>query len=131
MSQNRRQEAMTGFRSGKYKIMVATDIASRGIDCDRITHVINFDMPDTAESYTHRIGRTGRARRSGEALSLITREDAEQVRAVERILGKKVERRELGGFDYSAPARTEAKPKPARRVSRNLCASGNRIFLDS
>ena len=131
MSQNRRQEAMTGFRSGKYKIMVATDIASRGIDCDRITHVINFDMPDTAESYTHRIGRTGRARRSGEALSLITREDAEQVRAVERILGRKVERRELGGFDYSAPARTEAKPKPARRVSRNLCASGNRIFLDS
>ncbi|TVQ98220.1 MAG: DEAD/DEAH box helicase [Desulfovibrionales bacterium] len=107
MSQNRRQEAMTGLRNGKYTIMVATDIASRGIDCDRITHVINFDMPDTTESYTHRIGRTGRAQRTGEALSLITREDDEQVRAIERKFGGRIERRTLEGFDYDTPARVE------------------------
>ena len=130
MSQNQRQEAMTGFRTGKYKIMVATDIASRGIDCDRISHVINFDMPDTAESYTHRIGRTGRARRSGEALSLITSEDAEQVRAVERILGESVERKKLGGFDYSAPGRVQSRPKPVRAASRKTSTSGKRIFMD-
>jgi ATP-dependent RNA helicase RhlE len=130
MSQNRRQEAMTGFRNGKYKIMVATDIASRGIDCERITHVINFDMPDTAESYTHRIGRTGRASRSGEALSLITREDTDQVRAVERALGGSVERKELGGFDYSDPGRTGARRKPDRPVSRKPSPSGKGIFLD-
>ncbi len=130
MSQNRRQEAMTGFRSGKYKIMVATDIASRGIDCERITHVINFDMPDTAESYTHRIGRTGRASRSGEALSLITREDTDQVRAVERALGGNVERKELGGFDYSDPGRTGARRKPDRPVFRKPSPSGKGIFLD-
>ena len=130
MSQNQRQEAMTGFRTGKYKIMVATDIASRGIDCDRISHVINFDMPDTAESYTHRIGRTGRARRSGEALSLITSEDAEQVRAVERILGESVERKKLGGFDYSAPGRAQSRTKPVRAASRKTSTSNTRIFMD-
>jgi ATP-dependent RNA helicase RhlE len=107
MSQNRRQEAMTGLRTGKYTIMVATDIASRGIDCERITHVINFDMPDTTENYTHRIGRTGRAQRTGEALSLVTREDDEQVRAIERKFGGRIERRTLEGFDYAAPGSVE------------------------
>lgn len=118
MSQNRRQEAMTGFRSGKYTIMVATDIASRGIDCERISHVINFDMPDTVENYTHRIGRTGRAQRSGAAFSLVTREDDEQVRAVERNLGRRVERKVLEGFDYSRPVRVEAPGSPERALSR-------------
>lgn len=119
MSQNRRQEAMAGFRSGKYTVMVATDIASRGIDCERISHVINYDMPDTAESYTHRVGRTGRAERSGQALSLITREDDDQVRTVERILGKTIERKLLDGFDYSAPGQDEAGPEPRRAPRRN------------
>ena len=66
---------MNGFREGRYPIMVATDIAARGIDCDRITHVVNYDMPNTVETYTHRIGRTGRAGRSGCAISMVTRED--------------------------------------------------------
>ncbi|MFP4455610.1 MAG: DEAD/DEAH box helicase [Desulfonatronovibrio sp.] len=130
MSQNRRQEAMTGFRTGKYKIMVATDIASRGIDCQRITHVINYDLPDTAESYTHRTGRTGRAERSGQALSLVTRDDAEQIRAIERILGESVERKELEGFDYSAPGRSGAKPKPARPGHRKPSRPAKGIFMD-
>lgn len=114
MSQNRRQEAMTGFRSGRYTIMVATDIASRGIDCKKISHVVNYDMPDTAENYTHRIGRTGRAQRTGEALSLITREDKEQVSAVERNLGRSIDRKRLDGFDYSSRDRNEPQDAPRR-----------------
>jgi superfamily II DNA/RNA helicase len=123
LSQNRRQEALEGFRRGSYRIMVATDIAARGIDCEKISHVINFDLPDTAETYTHRIGRTGRAERSGEALTLVTGEDELQVRAIERILGSSIERRKLDGFDYSAAGqrpdpRDEARG-PARNAGRN------------
>jgi ATP-dependent RNA helicase RhlE len=93
LSQNRRQEAMDNFRSGRAKVMVATDIASRGIDVSQITHVINYDMPDTAEAYTHRIGRTGRMTHLGTAFSLITPEDLPMVRTIERLLGKSLERR--------------------------------------
>jgi ATP-dependent RNA helicase RhlE len=101
MAQNRRLEAMNGFRDGKYDIMVATDIAARGIDVAEISHVINFDMPDTVDAYTHRIGRTGRALQTGEALTFAVPDDADLVRAVERVLGEKIERRQLSGFDYS------------------------------
>jgi superfamily II DNA/RNA helicase len=100
MSQNQRQRALDGFRCGDFDIMVATDIAARGIDCDRISHVINYDAPDTAETYTHRIGRTGRAGRTGEALSLITRDDHLVVRDIERVLNRRVEVRTVDGFDY-------------------------------
>ncbi|HDQ39963.1 MAG TPA: DEAD/DEAH box helicase [Desulfonatronum sp.] len=118
MSQNRRQEAMAGFRNGKYTIMVATDIASRGIDCERISHVVNFDMPDTVESYTHRIGRTGRACRSGQALSLVTREDDDQIRAVERSIGRGIDRKQLPEFDYTLPGRTDTDARPRRFAPR-------------
>jgi superfamily II DNA/RNA helicase len=100
LSQNRRQEALDGFRTGKYRIMVATDIAARGIDCARVTHVVNFDVPDTAENYTHRIGRTGRADRSGEAMTMITSADDDQVRAIERNLRERLPRVRLDGFLY-------------------------------
>jgi superfamily II DNA/RNA helicase len=86
MSQGQREKALTGFRTGRFPIMVATDIAARGIDCDLITHVVNFDMPDTAETYTHRTGRTGRAGRSGAAISLVTPEDIDQLKAIGRTL---------------------------------------------
>jgi len=104
LSQNKRQAALDGFRAGSYRIMVATDIAARGIDVLSISHVINYDMPDTIDAYTHRIGRTGRAKQTGEAYTLITAEDADAVRAVERVLGYKLERRTLPDFDYAAPA---------------------------
>jgi ATP-dependent RNA helicase RhlE len=97
LSQVRRQEAMDSFRSGRAKVMVATDIAARGIDVSQITHVINFDLPDTAEAYTHRIGRTGRMTRLGTALSLATHEDLPMVRTIERLLGRSLERRKLAG----------------------------------
>jgi ATP-dependent RNA helicase RhlE len=97
LSQNQRQQAMNSFRSGKVKIMVATDIAARGIDVSQISHVINFDMPDTAEAYIHRIGRTGRMTHRGMALSFTTQEDQIMVRVVERLLGHSLERRTLAG----------------------------------
>ena len=104
LSQNRRQAALDGFRDGKFQILVATDIAARGIDVTRISHVINFDMPSTPEAYIHRIGRTGRATRNGEAFTLVSSEDKDMVRAIGRILGSEVEQRTLPAFDYQAPA---------------------------
>ena len=98
LSQSRRQEAMDNFRDGRVKIMVATDIAARGIDVSQITHVINFDMPDTAIAYTHRIGRTGRMAKLGTALSLATQDDLPIIRTIERLLGSPLERWKLAGF---------------------------------
>jgi ATP-dependent RNA helicase RhlE len=104
LSQNRRLAAMAGFRDGSYQILVATDIAARGIDVSQISHVINYDIPDTVEAYTHRIGRTGRMERSGDAFTLVSPEDREMVQAIERALGHTLERRTLPDFDYKAPA---------------------------
>ena len=86
---------MDNFRSGRVKILVATDIAARGIDVSQISHVINFDMPDTADAYTHRIGRTGRMARRGTALSLVTQDDLPMVRTIEQLLGHSLEKRKL------------------------------------
>ncbi|SJZ50660.1 ATP-dependent RNA helicase RhlE [Trichlorobacter thiogenes] len=104
LSQNRRQAAMDGFRNGTYQILVATDIAARGIDVSQVSHVINYDIPDTSEAYIHRIGRTGRAARNGDAFTMITDEDTAMVKAIERTLGAAIERRTVEGFDYAVPA---------------------------
>ena len=100
MSQNRRQQAIDGFRDGKYDVLVATDIASRGIDVSEVSHVINFDMPNTVDHYIHRIGRTGRMEQSGKAFTLTLPEDEMLVRKVEAVLGARIERRRLPDFDY-------------------------------
>ena len=119
LSQNKRQEAMCRFRSGKARVMVATDIAARGIDVSQVTHVINYDIPDTADAYTHRTGRTGRMERLGEAYSLITSEDVGMVRTIERLLGKRLEWRSLDNFkspDLNQPAAPrQAVMPPGRR----------------
>jgi ATP-dependent RNA helicase RhlE len=99
LSQNRRQAALDGFRDGNYKILVATDIAARGIDILRISHVINYDMPDTIDAYTHRVGRTGRAENTGDAFTFVTHEDEDVVRSIESVLGEKIERRTLNSFE--------------------------------
>ena len=126
LSQNRRQAALNGFRDGSYQVLVATDIAARGIDVSSISHVINYDMPDTADAYTHRIGRTGRAAKTGDAFTLTTREDSEMVRRIERVLGEKVERRTLEGFDYKKPTRARdtksARPPSEQRHRRKHTA---------
>jgi len=122
LSQARRQAAMDGFRSGTFQILVATDIAARGIDVTRISHVINYDIPSTPEAYIHRIGRTGRATRSGEAFTLVTGEDKDMVRAIIRIIGSEIEQRILSTFDYGSPApNPEGRPqwigKPQHKLS--------------
>ena len=113
MTQNRRQEAINGFRDGKYDILVATDIAARGIDVSEISHVINFDMPDTVDAYTHRIGRTGRARQTGEAFTFAAQADEPMVREIEHVLGARIERRRLPDFDYGGFA-PESQPRQGR-----------------
>ena len=119
MSQNKRQQAIDGFRRGKYDILVATDIAARGIDVSDISHVINYDMPDTVDAYTHRIGRTGRAEQSGEAFTFVRREDEALVRRIEKVLGERIERRRLEGFDYRAPAPERAPRQGQSRSNGN------------
>lgn len=97
-TQKQRQTALDAFRSGAVRVLVATDIAARGIDVQQISHVINYDIPDTSDAYIHRIGRTGRAERSGAAFTLVTPDDNAQVSAIERALGEPLERRYLAGF---------------------------------
>jgi ATP-dependent RNA helicase RhlE len=120
LSQNKRQAALDGFRDGSYQILVATDIAARGIDVSSISHVINYDIPDTTDAYTHRIGRTGRAAKTGDAFTFVTREDEPLVRSIERVLGEKIERRTLKDFDYkkAAPARDSEFARPPREPQR-------------
>lgn len=121
MSQNQRQKAIDGFRAGKVDILAATDIAARGIDVSDISHVINFDIPDTVDAYTHRIGRTGRAEQEGQAYTFIVPDDEPMVRSIEKVLGQRIERRELDGFNYTVPmsenpAQTNSfQPRPKKR----------------
>ncbi|MCL5995097.1 MAG: DEAD/DEAH box helicase [Chloroflexi bacterium] len=124
-SQNQRQQALNGFRSGKIHILVATDIAARGLDIATVTHVINYDIPDTPDAYIHRIGRTGRVEREGDAMTLVTAEDNAMIRDIERALGKSIERRTVTDFDYaaSAPERQDA-PYTSQQGKR----SGSREF---
>jgi ATP-dependent RNA helicase RhlE len=121
-TQGQRQSALGGFKSGQYQIMVATDIAARGLDVESISHVINFDMPATPDDYIHRIGRTGRAERSGDAFTLVTPDDRDVIRALEKIMGKPLPRQTLEGFDYDIPAPeispSKARPAFAARVPR-------------
>ena len=118
MSQNQRQKAINGFRNGKFDILVATDIAARGIDVTDISHVINFDMPDTVDAYTHRIGRTGRAEETGEAFTFLTPEDESMVRDIEKVLGLRIERRQLSGFDYGSVRSEAPRQKNGSNQSR-------------
>ncbi len=114
-SQNQRIEALAGFKSGKYEVMVATDIAARGIDVAGVTHVINYDIPKNPEDYVHRIGRTGRAQREGDAFTLITGEDFPAARDVEKYLGEKIDRLQVEGFPYGPIHEpVEAKPSSGR-----------------
>ncbi len=125
LSQNRRQEALDGFRNGTYTVLVATDIAARGIDISQISHVINYDVPDTVDAYTHRIGRTGRLERTGDAFTFVTSEDTAMVRDIERTLGEPIPRKTLEGFDYAArPAAGAPEFRPDRRPSGRPGGSG-------
>ncbi|MBI5397229.1 MAG: DEAD/DEAH box helicase [Verrucomicrobia bacterium] len=99
-TQNEREQALRGFRDGRFEVMVATDIAARGLDIEDVSHVINYDMPQHAEDYVHRIGRTGRALATGDAFTIMTAEDRKQVHAIEFFIGASVPRVKLENFPY-------------------------------
>lgn len=112
-SQNQRLRALAAFKAGEVRVLVATDIAARGIDVDGISHVINFDFPMTNEDYVHRIGRTGRANQIGDAISFVAQDEHGDLRSLERFIGRGLPRRKLDGFDYTAAAPPEP-PQPPR-----------------
>ena len=124
LSQGRRQAALDGFRSGSHKILVATDIAARGIDVLRISHVINYDMPESTDAYTHRIGRTGRVDKKGDALTFVTGADTAMVHDLERVLKKPLERRTLQGFDYAKPPLDNGNIRPPHQSGRRAVRNG-------
>ncbi len=142
-SQNQRVAALEGFRHGHTRVLVATDIAARGIDVEGISHVVNYDVPMQPEDYVHRIGRTGRAQTIGQAYTLVTPLDIPMVQRIESVLKKKIERRTLVGLDYNTPApsasNNEARPretssggdrKPGTRSGKRETVSGGRSFRD-
>jgi ATP-dependent RNA helicase RhlE len=108
--QRERISALEGFRSGKHGVLVATNVAARGLDVEGISHVVNYDVPDHPEDYVHRIGRTARAEADGDAITLVTPEDEALIYRIEYLLGHKIERQTLPGFDYDVPAPSWAKP---------------------
>ena len=99
-SQLQRTEALAGFKSGKYRILVATDIAARGIDVEALSHVVNFDVPHVPDDYIHRVGRTARAEMTGDAITFVAPEDENDLRAIERAIGKRLPRVTVPDFDY-------------------------------
>ena len=108
--QRARISALEGFRSGKHRVLIATNIAARGLDVEGISHVLNYDVPEHPEVYVHRVGRTARAEADGNAITLVTPDDEPLVHRIEYLLGDKIERRTLPGFDYDVPAPSWAKP---------------------
>ncbi|MGH7830035.1 MAG: DEAD/DEAH box helicase, partial [Candidatus Binatia bacterium] len=128
-TQRERERALNGFRDGRYEVMVATDIASRGIDVERISHVINFDVPHHPEDYVHRIGRTGRAQSVGDAFTIMTGENVDEIAAIERFIGQKIPRVKLEGFAYNYTRLLDDRAPPiphGRRAGKRSFGYGRR-----
>lgn len=117
-SQGARTKALADFKAGNVQVLVATDIAARGLDIDKLPYVINYDLPQVAEDYVHRIGRTGRAGQVGHAISLVTDEEFKTLKAIEKLIGQSIERRELGGFAKVELNGKTAAPAKAKRPPR-------------
>ncbi|MFT3782966.1 MAG: DEAD/DEAH box helicase [Nibricoccus sp.] len=125
-SQRERVDALEGFKSGKFEVLVATDIAARGLDIAGVSHVINYDVPENPEDYVHRIGRTGRAQHSGDAFTLVTEDNVRDARSIERFIGATIERKKVEDFPYiysalfdeKAIADSAAASKPVSRLHR-------------
>ena len=122
IKQSDRTKALQGFRDGKFNIIVATDIAARGLDISGVTHVINYRVPENPEDYVHRIGRTGRAQQEGDAFTILTADELENAAAVEHFIGQKIERKKLDNFDYNYTAllddnapKLRKRPRPPKR----------------
>jgi ATP-dependent RNA helicase RhlE len=117
-SQNQRLRALDDFKTGKVRVLVATDIAARGIDVDGISHVVNFDFPHIVEDYVHRIGRTGRAQAIGDAISFVSPDELDDVRKLERFIGRGLVRKRAEGFNYNAAPQPLTDDRPERRNQR-------------
>jgi ATP-dependent RNA helicase RhlE len=131
-SQNQRIEALEGFKSGRYGVMVATDIAARGIDVAGVSHVINYDIPVHPEDYVHRIGRTGRAQRTGDAFTLVAHDEMKKLAAIERFIGQKIDRLRLEGQNvpkHGEEVIAARRPKPEPRLDgRPVVRRRRRVF---
>jgi ATP-dependent RNA helicase RhlE len=122
-SQHQRTEALAGFKAGRFPVLVATDIAARGIDVEALSHVVNFDVPASPEDYVHRVGRTARAQATGDAFMFVSPEEESNVRGIERAIGQRLPRLTLAGFDYAArrstgTVETVRRREGARRTGR-------------
>ena len=116
-SQPQRTRALNGFKAGAFQVLVATDIAARGIDVEALGHVVNFDLPAVPEDYIHRVGRTARADRAGDALTLVSPEEGGDLRRIERALGQTLSRKHLNGFPYDAPAGVPLETPRGERIA--------------
>ncbi|MEQ1911161.1 MAG: helicase-related protein, partial [Vicinamibacterales bacterium] len=116
-SQAQRTEALAGFKSGKYRVLVATDIAARGIDVEALSHVVNFDVPAVPDDYIHRVGRTGRAEATGDAFTFVSQAEEPDLRAIERAIGRSLPRVTLPDFDYHARPDTKLEIPLAERIA--------------
>jgi len=130
-TQREREQALKGFRDGRFELLVATDIAARGLDVPEVSHVINYDVPQHPEDYVHRIGRTGRAEAEGDALTIMVASDAQHVGAIERFIGKKIDRTKLESFNYKHTVLFDASKREelgARRRILGIRLSGGYYF---
>jgi superfamily II DNA/RNA helicase len=118
-AQGERTAALKGFKSGKFEVLVATDIAARGLDIAGVTHVINYDVPLNAEDYVHRIGRTGRAEKEGDAFTLLTEDELKNAGAIEHYVGQKIARKKIEGFNYMYSRLFEEEEKNASRKAKS------------
>ncbi len=127
-TQGQRRRAMEGFKENKYQVMVATDIAARGIDVEGISHVVNFDVPVFAEDYIHRIGRTGRAAATGDAITLVSRDEEKYLRQIERFIGRKFKLEKFTDFAYAAapPQKQEYKSRPVPHIRKAFAGGTGR-----
>jgi ATP-dependent RNA helicase RhlE len=116
-SQAQRTAALAGFKSGRFRILVATDIAARGIDVEALSHVINFDVPAVPEDYIHRVGRTARAEMTGDAFTFVSPEEEGDLKAIERAVGKRLPRVTLAGFDYARKGAEKLEVPLAQRIA--------------
>jgi ATP-dependent RNA helicase RhlE len=131
LSQTERDRAMKDFREGRHTIMVATDLAARGLDVPEVSHVINYDVPEHAEDYVHRIGRTGRAMTEGDAVTLVSFEEERMIPGIEAFIGQEIPRKAMEGFQYLVPPRLHAYKAPLSskfRIRRSIPRGGGSRF---
>ncbi len=117
-SQSQRETALAGFRSGRHQVLIATDVAARGLDVEGITHVINYDVPMVPTDYVHRVGRTARMEAEGEAITFVTSEEENDLHGIEKVLGRSIPRVTLPDFDYRAPPPPKVRGHPGVRHAR-------------